>query len=429
MGHHKHRRSSGLLRNSFGVLKIGQFRYQLAAQVTSEFGSAISPVALSLGVLHLTGSVRDVGILLAARTAPTVIFLLIGGVVADRLPRQRVMVVCNLVCAVAQLIVGAMLITKTFHLELATVAQFATGTALAFYFPSVNGLTAQTVPLEHRQQANGLLSLSRSVSMSIGPLLASLLVVGDLAGLALLIDGLTFLASAYLLTRLKNLAGNMSDVAQMGFFKELREGFSEVVSRTWVWSGITSFMVGNLAVALITVLGPAMTIEHGRGPAAWGGVISAMSIGMIIGDLLSVRFSARRPLVISKFVEMSQACLPAAIALNAPTPLIIAAAVLFGSAVSFPESLWNTALQANLKQNVLSRVSSYDWLGSIALRPVCYLFAVALLDELGGRNTFVLLAVVVVAIRVGCVFLSKIPAPGRGALPRVDDRAPERVVR
>lgn len=375
---HRRWRSTGL-RQNMAVLRATQFRYQLTAVAASEFGSALSPVALAIGVLQLTGSSGDIGVLLAARSIPTVIFLLIGGIVADRLPRQRVMLLSNLVCAAAQFTLGTMLITGSFNLALGACAQFATGTALAFYFPSVSGLTAQTAPAERLQQANALLSLSRSVSMSIGPMLASLLVVGGLAGVALVVDSLTFVVSACLLTRLKNLPPIASSTGPTGFLRELREGFTEVVSRSWIWSGITSFMIGNLTVALILVLGPVTTVE--QGPAVWGGVVSAISIGMIIGDLLAVQVSMRRPLVFAKFIEMFQACLPIAMAVGAPTPVIIASAVPFGIAVSFPDSLWHTSLQANLRPTVLSRVSSYDWLGSIALRPFGYLFAVALLGD------------------------------------------------
>ncbi|MGW2964108.1 MFS transporter [Streptomyces sp. NPDC001220] len=407
---HQGRRRSAGLRKNLAVLRISQFRSQLTAQASSEFGSALSPVALSVGVLELTGSSGDVGTLLAARSIPTVLFLLVGGVVADRLPRHRVMLLSNLVCAVAQLVVGTMLITGFFNLAIAACSQFATGTALAFYFPSVNGLTAQTVPAEQRQQANALLSLSRSVSLSIGPMLASLLVIGGLAGVALVFDALTFIVSAVLLTRLRDLPPVAVGKGRKGFVRELREGFGEVVGRSWIWSGITSFMIGNLTVALLLVLGPVTTLAEGRGPAAWGAVVSAISIGMIIGDLLAVRTTVHKPLVVSKFVEMLQAGLPIAMAISAPTPVIVVAAIPFGIAVSFPDSLWHTTLQTHLKPTVVARVSSYDWLGSIALRPFGYLFAVALLEGLGGRETFTLIAITVVVVRFACVFASRLPA-------------------
>lgn len=384
-----------------------QFRYQLTAVGASELGSAISPVALAIGVLQISGSSWDLGILLAARGIPTVLFMLLGGVAADRLPRQRVMLLSNLVCAAAQFTLGAMLISGSINLAVGICAQIATGAALAFYFPSVSGLTAQTVPAERLQQANAMLSLSRSISMSIGPMLAGFLVAGGLAGVALLIDGLTFVASALLLTRLKNLPPIESSGQPQGFLRQLREGFTEVVSRSWIWSGIVSFMIGNLTAALILVLGPVTTLD--QGPVLWGSVVSAISIGLIIGDLLAVQIKVRRPLVVGKFVEMLQACLPIALSVGAPTPIIIASAVPFGIAVSFPESLWHSSLQSNLRPSVLSRVASYDWLGSFALRPFASLFAVALLGALGNRDTFILIAAVVVGVRFGCVFFSRIP--------------------
>jgi MFS family permease len=381
-------------------LRIPAFRYQFFAQATSVVGSTLSPVALSLGVLQLTGSAHQFSLVLAASSVPIVLFVLIGGVWADRLPRHKVMVTADLICAATQTSIGLMLVTGSFHLWLAVVAQFLTGTALAFYYPSINGLTAHNVPAERLQRANAMLSLTRSVAGSVGPLVAAVLVIAGDAGEALLFDAFTFIVSAFLLSRLSVPSARDGLATGTRFVTDLVSGFREVTSRSWVWSSILSFMVGHLATALLLVLGPLLLSQRGRSQIEWGALIAALSVGQILGDLIALRIRPGRPLVLSRLAESLAASVPFALALNTPGWVVVAAAVPAGVALTLPDALWFTALQQHLPAEALSRVSSYDWLGSLSLRPIGYLCAGALATTIRPAPTLAAAAGLLIIVKL-----------------------------
>ncbi|TDD61519.1 MFS transporter [Kribbella antibiotica] len=402
--------------------RVVPFRYQFAAQATSMAGSTLSPVALSLGLLQLTGSPRTLSLVLAAQAVPTVVFLLVGGVWADRLPRHKVMVCANLVTAVTQGCLGIMLLTGAFHLWLAMGLQFIAGTALAFYFPSTLGLTALTVPAHLLQRANAMLSLTRSTAGGVGPLVAGLLVVSAGAGWALVADGVTFLASAALLARLKlpkQIRATQDDV-QASFLTDLRDGFREVTRRAWVWSSITAFMFTHLASAIFMVLGPVLLLRRDHGVFGWAAVIAGLSVGQVVGDFAALRLTVQRPLVVARVVELLSVPALVGLAFGAPIWLLVIAAVCGGIALTLPDALWLTTMQGHLPKDSLSRVSSYDWLGSLALRPLGYVSAAALAAVIGTTTTFIVAATLIVLTRIGGLCLPDVRA--------LTNRAPKEAV-
>lgn len=382
-------------------LRIRAFRLQFLAQASSVLGSTLSPVALSLGVLGATGSARDFSLMLVASSVPTVLFLLVGGVWADRLPRHKVMVTTNLICAVAQTTLGVMLLTGAFHLWLAVIAQAGTGVALAFYFPSVNGLTAESVPSDLLQPANSMLSLTRSLAGSVGPLVAAVLAVAGEAGAALLFDAFTFLVSGWFLARL-TVSAVPRKKARNSFMSDLGSGFREVTSRPWVWSSIVGFMVGHLAEAAFLIIGPLLLLRRdgSGGGLAWGAIIAALSVGQVAGDVLAMRLRPRIPLAFSRLIELLATPVYFALGLGAPVWIVIAAAVPAGVAITLPDSLWFTVMQRRLPGDALSRVSSYDWLGSLSLRPVGYLLAGLVATAVGPAALLVVMAVIVVVTKL-----------------------------
>jgi hypothetical protein len=395
-----------------GLWRVVPFRYQFAAQAISVAGSTLSPVALSLGVLHLTDSPGALSLILAAQAVPTVVLLLVGGVWADRVPRAKLMVVANLVTAVTQGCLGVMLLTGAFHLWLAMALQFVAGTALAFYFPSTVGLTALTVPEPLLQRANAMLSLTRSTAGVVGPLVAGVLVVTAGAGWALVADGVTFLASAALFARLrlpKQIPPAQQD-ARSSFLADLRYGFREVTRRAWAWSSITAFMFTHLASAIFMVLGPVLLLRRDHGEFGWAAVIAGLSVGQLIGDFAALRVTVLRPLVVARVVELLSIPALLGLAFGVPTWLLVVAAVFGGIALTLPDALWLTAMQQHLPGDSLSRVSSYDWLGSLALRPVGYMSAAALAAAIGSTTTFVIAAALIAVTRIGGLCLPDVRA-------------------
>jgi len=361
-------------RGMLAPLRGRDFRYQFGAQTISTVGSTLSPVALTMGILALTGSAEMLGVVLTAYTVPLVIFVLAGGVWADRVPRRQLMVIADVVRACAQTSVGILLLVGTAPVWVIAALQFITGTATAFYYPASTGLTTSTVRPDQLQKANALLSLSMSVAGTVGPLCASLLVLTAGAGWALIIDGLSFAGSAYLMSRLSSARRENSGV-ERHFFRELAEGFAEVRRRTWVWSSIIAFAASNLAMATLFVVGPTVLLEHKNGILQWGVIVAVIAVGEVIGDVLALRLRPRRMLLTARMVELGQIPLLIALAVVAPMPWLLMGAVLWGIAMTYPDSLWYTALQQHLPEQAISRVASYDWMGSLMLRPVGYAVA------------------------------------------------------
>lgn len=185
------------------LLRRPGFRYLYIAQTASVVGDAIIPIALAFAVLQLTGSPAALGLVLAARILPTVVLLLIGGVIADRLPRRAVMMASDLTRFGSQALAGVLLLTGDANLASMIVLQLVAGTAAAFFQPASSGLLPEVVPAKDLQPANGLIQLSENFAWTLGPALGGLLVALVSPGAALIFDGVTFLISAIALWMLK----------------------------------------------------------------------------------------------------------------------------------------------------------------------------------------------------------------------------------
>src|SRR5262245_45351634 len=218
----------------WGALEDREFRLLWLGQATSALGSSLVPVALAFAVLDLSGSASTLGVVLATAFASRVVFLLLGGVVADRWPRQRVMLAADVLRAVSQGFVALLLITGQ-----ATVWQLAVLFALfgagdAFFSPASTGLVPDTVRPERLQEANALMSLSRSVAFVAGPTISGFLVAGIGPGWVFAIDSGTFAVSSISLGLL-SLPPAAGRVPRAHLLAELRSGWLEVRSRPWVW--------------------------------------------------------------------------------------------------------------------------------------------------------------------------------------------------
>ncbi len=411
---------------SLAPLYHRNFRLQFAAQTASVAGSMLSPVALALAILQTTKSPQALGIVLTAYTVPMVIFVLIGGVWADRLPRQQVMVAANLVRAVTACAIGTMFLTGHAPVWALAALQLIAGIAAAFYQPAETGMTASTTPATHLQEANALLSLSRSTAGVLGPVLASVLVISSSAGWALIIDGITFVVGAWFLSRIK-LASTPPPPAQNGFVRELSAGFGEVRSRPWIWSSIVAFAFTNLGIAALFVAGPAILLERDNGEVSWGAVVTALSIGQLAGNVMALRLRPARMLLAARIFELAQLPVLLALALTASLPWLVVGAFICGIGLTYPDSLWYTALQQQLPANAISRVSSFDVLGSLALRPVGFSLAAVVSTGIGLTQTIVAAAVLLVASRVFSLSFADVRHLRRIQEPRAETRQEEEI--
>ena len=250
-----------------GALREREFRLFFTGQLVSLLGDAITPFALAWAVLDLTGSARDLGFVIAAKTAPLVVFLLIGGVFADRLPRRGVMLAADVVRMGVQAATATLLLSHTAHIWQLVVLQALAGSATAFFNPASTGLTPMTISPERLQEANALRGLSMASTQFVGPALAGVLIVLVGPGYGLAVDAASFGVSAFYLARLR-LPLHVR-LPPQSFGRDLLDGWREFVARTWVWLIVVSASLGNMMSGVWLVLA-ATWIKNGHGGAsAW----------------------------------------------------------------------------------------------------------------------------------------------------------------
>jgi MFS family permease len=381
------------------VLRHRDFRYLWLAQSASVIGDCIVIVALALFVIDLTGSATDLGLVFAAASLPLVAFLLLGGVWADRLPRHRVMIVTDLVRFALHALLAVLIFTHSTRIWQLIVIEALFGTAEAFFRPAANGLLPQTVPEAEIQQANGLSSLSNNIGEFAGPALATALVLGLGAGWAFALDAVTFLISAALLTRVRPrrrvvtalaTAVETSAAQLVSVRTEMREGFREVRSRAWVWATLAAFCVALFAgLAPWFVLGPVVAREQYGHIGVYGVVSAAVGIGTIIGSLLGIGWRPRFPMRAAMLAILLWPAAAILYATGVTLVIVIPTTLVGGAGIALFDVWWMTALAERIPADKLSRVSSYDWMVSLALLPLGYVLAGPLAQALGAVEVLI----------------------------------------
>jgi MFS family permease len=389
-------------RNRLGPFARREFRLLFLARTISFFGGAIAPVAIAFAVLDLTDSATDLGLVLAARMVPQIVFMLVGGVWADRLPRNLVMVVSDVVTGTAQAATAILVLTGSAELWHLIALQAIGGTAFAFFFPASTGLIPQTVEAPILQQANAVLRLALNAASIGGAAVGGFLVAIVGPGWALSIDAATFLVSAVLLAFMRVARGQRLEAPN--FLRELREGWHEFASRTWLWAIVLAFGFVNAAQAgSLSVLGPVVAKEELGGAGAYGAILAAEAIGFLVGGIVALRLRVSRPLFLGCAAMGGLPPMLLLLAIAAPLPVILASALIAGVGIEIFSVLWDTSLQQHVPQEALSRVSSYDALGSFVFIPLGQIVAGPIADQIGTANTLYLAAGIIAASIVALV--------------------------
>ena len=351
-----------------GVLRLREFRLLFGAQAVSVLGDRMVAIALAFAVLELGGSASEIGIVLAARTLPMVLTLLIGGVVADRISRRAVMVAADLARLLTQGAIAVLLISGAAEIWMIAVLSGLTGAATGFFNPASTGLLPAIVPAERLQEANGVRATALSGGEIVGPAIAGVLIAAVGAGWAMAIDALTFAVSALFLLGL-HLPARVPR-AGTTFLADLREGWGMFRSLTWVWTFVLAAGIGNLIWGAWSTLGPVVAERELGGAAAWGTVLGATGVGALIGALIAVRVRPRRPLVVAGGSFVLMAFPLAFLAAGAQVGVLAVGALLAGVAMMLGNAVWESTLMRHVPGEALSRVSAYDWFGSIAFQPL-----------------------------------------------------------
>jgi MFS family permease len=373
------------LARRFPVLAIRDFRLLLADRLIAPAAFAFSLVGVSFAVLDATGSTADLSYVLAAQIFPSLIFALAGGIVADRIPAQRVIVAANVMIAAGEGGFGILVLAGHPALWQMICLETVTGSGMAVFYPASQALLPRLVPGRLVQEASAISRLAMNTAQMSGAAVAGVFVALAGPGWALATCGLGMLATVPMLLSIRAPATRGEPQTLL---RDLREGWREFVSRTWLWVIVAQYGVVLAAwYGSFQVLGPVIARRYLGGPAAWGAITAADAVGLIIGGLVSLRFAPRKPMRFVVLIGAAIAIMPLSLAMRWPLPMVCAAAVGLGVTLEITMVQWTVALASNIPPGKLARVSSYDIIGSVIAMPVGALAAGPLAAAIGVFGT------------------------------------------
>jgi MFS family permease len=375
------------------------FRLLFAGQALSVVGDRITPVALAFAVLDL-GTATDLGIIFAAGALPFALFALAGGVVADRVGRRQVMLVSDVVRALVQACTAAILLGGMAEIWMLVVLSAVYGTGSAIFAPALNGLIPQTVEPHRLQSANALLALTRSVATVAGPALAGVIIALVGTGEAIALDAATFALSALCLMRLRErpIAAATGPEPPGSFISQLRAGWREVRSRTWLRRGLAAVSAYHVVVLpAVYVLGPVLAARELDGASSWAFIIAAFGVGTITGNVVALRYRVRRPIFVASAALVVASLQAAIIGSGLGTVGIGLLEVVAGAATGLFFTFWDMSLQEQVAPGAVARVSSYDFAVSLGLMPLGLALAGPVADAVGLHETLWAMSAVGVA--------------------------------
>ncbi len=360
-------------------------------QSLSRVGDAVLSVALPWLVYDLTGSAVAMGSVAVLQRLPTVILLLVGGVTVDRLPKQRVMLMSDILQGIVVTAIALSISSGRVQLWQLQVMAVAFGTAGAFFRPAFSSITPQLVPKDELVPANALISASRSIAQVGGPLLGAVLVAVGSMATAFAFDAATFGASALCLLAVPKIAPALRSV-QGRIRSQVAEGFQVVASSPWIWLGIVTCSVGNAANAgVLTVVLPLFVRDRlGGDVGTLGAVNSAMAVGFTVGMFAVGQYGMPKLRGLWFYGGILLIGLDmVAWGMSAGIFEAMAAAMLQGLVSSVIIVVWDASLQELVARELLGRVQSIDMMGSMALTPVGLALAGVTAEAIGATWTFV----------------------------------------
>jgi len=379
--------------------KIQAFRRLLTARVISNLGNGITPIALAFGVLSLPGSsASSLSYVTTAQMIPLVLFMLIGGVAADRFGRSQLVGITDIIGSVFVSISAIAFISGHASIPLLCFNGFVFGLLNALWYPAFSGIMPLIVPTHLLQAGNSALGVGANLGFTLGASIAGVLVSSSGSGWALLVDAATFLVAGILVLRMRLPKNVVAEGRSPSVIAQLREGWVEFSSRRWLVVIVSSFAFYHLAFeGFLGVLAPVQTKEALRGAKDMGYMMFAFGVGAVGGTVLALRLRPRRPLLLAVGVTPIAALWMFALAVPMPLYVLCAAACATGVAIDLMYANWMTTIQTHVPQEALSRVGSYDAFGSLAFAPVG-LFLAGPFTHLVGASTALVVAGSIVVI-------------------------------
>jgi MFS family permease len=366
------------------------FRLLWSGQVVSLVGNAAFLVAIGWKTVSITGSAGSLGIVLMAEGLAMLATLLIGGALADRYERRRLMIMSD----IARLgVVGALAVTDAAgQLSFPLLIAFAVGVGLGdgFFHPAFGGIVPLVVETPHLASANAMIGIARQGSFVVGPALAAVIYETTGSASVFAIDAATFAVSALLLWKAR--PRPLEPEPAEGTIKAIVSGARYVASVPWLWISIAlAAVVLMLVMAPYQVLLPEIVKENfGRGVGAYGLLFALQATGMVLGTVVFGQTNPRRNRVILAYGAwaLNDICV-ILFALSHRYELAAALVFVRGALIGYGIGIWETVLMELVPTNRLSRVISLDFFGSLGLTPVGYALAAALSGPLAPSTILV----------------------------------------
>jgi MFS family permease len=397
------------LKELAGVPKFYQF---FAARTISNFGNGMSPVALAFGVLDIAGAdAGSLSLVQGARTVPILLLLIVGGTIADKYGRAKVMGLADMWLSVLILIAAWSFITGSPSVWLLTIVGLLSGLLNGIWYPAFAGLVPIIVPESKLQSANAAIGFGSNIAFMFGTAGAGLVVLYFGVGWALVIDALTFLIAGALVYPLSKLPqpGQAVQGEKVNFLRELKLGWKEFKTRTWLVTIVVAFAFINMTFeAIWAVLGALQTREHYDGAATWGLVLGFMSLGFLIGTVIANKIRPKYPLRLVMILMLAEPVFTLAFGTVQPIFVLLLSAIAVGIAMDIFYVMWATTIQQNVPSESLSRVNSYDSFGSFVFGPLGIIVAGPLAIAIGINETLIIGAAVSALAIVGSLMIPSV---------------------
>jgi len=351
------------------------FSMLVTARLISNVGNGLSPIALAYGVLSLPGADgSDLSIVMGARYLPLIIFMLFGGVFADRFQRNRIVGGSDIIGSALVAVSAISLIAGFSSILLLAIMGALFGFLNALWWPAMSGVLPEILPKEKLQEGNAIIGLMSNIGVIFGTLLGGVIVTLTSPGWALLIDGATFFIAGLIVWNLKLDA--KSRIESPGILDDLRVGWREFISRSWLVTMVIAFAFINMAFdSMITILGPLNFSDPETGPRNWSYNLAGLTIGMMIGGIIVLKFKFKHPLFVSMILVAISGIWDFALAFDLSLAICIAAGIFSGIAVEIFLVTWSTSMQTHIPEESFSRVNAYDSLGSYGFAPLGIIIA------------------------------------------------------
>ena len=359
------------------------FTVLASSRFISNLGNGMSPIALAYGVLSIKGADGgDLSLVMAARFFPMIAFMLFGGVFADRFTRNRIVGGSDIIGSFLAATSAISFILGFPSIWILVVMGGLFGVLNALWWPAMSGVLPEILPKDKLQEGNAVIGLMTNIGYISGTLLGGVIVATFNAGWALLVDAISFFIAGTIVWNL-NLP-TKSKIESPGIIHDLRVGWREFISRSWVVTMVLTFAIINMAFeSMLQVLGPLNYNDPETGPRYWSLNLAGMTAGMMIGGFIVLKKKFKRPLFITMMLIAVSVIWDFALALDLPIAICVISAIFSGLTIEFFMVSWNTSMQTHIPEESYSRVNAYDALGSFGIAPLGIVIAGPLASHFG----------------------------------------------